>query len=156
MSSSSGLPDSQPQLGRLEAIWVKRSHSGSMDPVESAVLAKGQGIVGNADQGGWRQVTLLSSEQWAKAVGRDVSPQIRRANLLVSGINLYESRNWKVKIAGNEMLVRGETKPCKLMDELKPGLQEALRPNWGGGAYAQVLSDGEIKVGDEVILLPPD
>lgn len=161
MSSAKGsqigqAQDRHSQVGQLEAIWVKRSHGGSMDPVESAVLAKDRGIVGNADQGGWRQVTLLSSDQWAKAVGKDVSPQIRRANLLISGIDFYESREWKVNIAGNEMLVRGETKPCRLMDELRPGLQEALRPDWGGGAYAQVLSDGEIKVGDEVFLLPPD
>jgi len=126
-----------------------------MDAVESAVLVKGQGIQGNADQGGRRQVTLLSAEQWAKALGEDVPAHIRRANLLVSGVDLRETRDWIVKVGGVEMLVSGETKPCKLMDDIRPGLQEALRPDWGGGAYAQVLTDGEIRVGDEITLQPP-
>ncbi len=142
-------------MGQLEAIWVKRAHRGPMDAVESAVLVKGQGIQGNADQGGRRQVTLLSAEQWAKALGEDVPAHIRRANLLVSGVNLRETRDWIVKVGGVEMLVSGETKPCKLMDDIRPGLQEALRPDWGGGAYAQVLTDGEIRVGDEITLQPP-
>ncbi len=126
-----------------------------MDEANSAVLKTGAGIVGNADQGGRRQVTLLSAEQWAKVVGDEVSPQIRRANLLVSGLELEDSRDWKVRIGEVEMLVSGETKPCRLMDELSPGLQDALRPDWGGGAYAQVLTDGEIKVGDQIVLEPP-
>ncbi len=37
--------------GRIEAIWVKRAHRGPMDPVPSAVLVAGRGVVGNADQG---------------------------------------------------------------------------------------------------------
>lgn len=145
----------ETQTGRLEAIWIKRSHGGLMDEAESAVLKTGAGIEGNADQGGRRQVTLLSAEQWAKVVGEEISPRIRRANLLVSGLDLRDSRDWKVSIGGVEMLVSGETKPCRLMDELSPGLQDALQPDWGGGAYAQVLTDGEIKVGDPIVLEPP-
>lgn len=46
--------------------------------------------------------------------------------------------------------VRDETAPCNLMDEMHPGLKDALRPDWGGGAFGYVLDDGEIAVGDEV------
>ena len=35
-----------------------------MDPVEHAALRRDAGIVGNADQGGWRQVTLVAAAQW--------------------------------------------------------------------------------------------
>jgi hypothetical protein len=37
-----------------------------------------------------------------------------------------------------------------MLDEAAPGLQEMLRNNWGGGAFAEVLDDGPIAVGDTV------
>jgi hypothetical protein len=36
------------------------------------------------------------------------------------------------------------------MDEALPGLREALRDHWGGGAYGEILDDGQIEVGDPV------
>jgi hypothetical protein len=36
------------------------------------------------------------------------------------------------------------------MDEQLAGLWEALKPGWRGGLTAQVMSDGEIAVGDVV------
>ena len=36
------------------------------------------------------------------------------------------------------------------MDEAWPGLQDCMRGNWGGGAFGEVLDDGQIAVGDLV------
>jgi MOSC domain-containing protein YiiM len=124
-----------------------------MDPARRATLAAGLGIVDNANQGGKRQVTIISRQAW-EAVERDlgehVPPETRRANLLVSGIDLADTRGRVLRIGPCRVRVYGETKPCWQMEEAHAGLQSALRPDWRGGAFAEVLDDGEIAVGDEV------
>src|SRR5213594_1114479 len=96
-------------IGRLEAIWLKRMRRGPMDAVECAVLKAQQGLVGNTDQGGRRQVTLLEQEVWQALIaqlGTTLPPSIRRANVLLSGIRLVNSRK----------RILGETKPCERME----------------------------------------
>jgi MOSC domain-containing protein YiiM len=142
-------------VGRLERIWVKRAMRGPMDAADSAELVADRGIVGNADQGGRRQVTVLSAERWRRAeaaLGTELDPALRRANLLVSGVDLVGSRDQVLTVGGLRLRIGGETRPCSLMDDAHEGLQDALDADWGGGAYAVVLDAGTITVGDEVTL----
>jgi MOSC domain-containing protein YiiM len=136
---------------RLERIWIKRAHRGPMDAVASARVVAGEGLAGNADLGGSRQLTLLSAERWRAALlalGAELDPSARRANLLVSGIELEGARRRVLQVGSVRLEIRGENPPCHVMDEMLAGLQAALRPHWGAGVYARALDSGEIRVGD--------
>ena len=140
-------------MARLETIWRKRARRGPMDPLEDAELVADAGLADNANQGGRRQVTVISVEAWERAtaaLGREVDPAARRANLLVRGIDLRDSRDRTLVVGACRILVGGETRPCDRMDEAAWGLQEALRPEWRGGVYGRVLEGGPIRLGDPV------
>ena len=146
-------PQGNRRAGRLEAIWIKRAKNGPMDPRRHAIAVADRGLEDNANQRGHRQVTLIETEKWrqvSEELGLEVDPRARRANLLVSGIDLADSRNRILRIGSCRFHLLGETRPCRQMEETVPGLQRALDPEWRGGAYGRVLSDGEIAVGDAV------
>jgi MOSC domain-containing protein YiiM len=139
--------------GRLVGIFIKRSHGGRMDAQTTATLETDRGLAGNADRGGRRQITLLSQERWAELmdkVGADLGPGARRANIILTGINLEDSRGRTLLIGACRVRIGGETRPCELMEEAATGLQAAMRERWGGGAFAEVLDGGEITIGDAV------
>lgn len=140
-------------MGKVERIWTKRAHRGPMDPVERATLEAGRGLVGSANYGGRRHVTIISSERWAELMAvldADIDPSARRANLLVSGIDLVDSRDRTLLVGSCRLRIGGETRPCERMEEAHAGLQEAMRTRWGGGAWATIETGGEIRNGDAV------
>lgn len=145
-------------MSELSQIWIKRMHQGPMDPVSTAKVVAGRGIVGNTNQGGKRQVTIVSSKNWEAVtapLGATPDPRLRRANLLVSDVDLVDSRGKVLKVGTVRIRIHGETRPCEQMEAAVPGLQEAMSVPWGGGAFGEVLDDGEIAVGDAVELLAP-
>jgi len=132
-------------------------HRGPMDGATHATLVAGKGLAGNANQGGKRQVTIVSSKHWADVtapLGTTPDPRLRRANLLVSDIDFHDARGKVLRIGSVRIRIHGETRPCEQMEAAVPGLQEAMSVPWGGGAFGEVLDDGEIRVGDEVALEP--
>lgn len=141
--------------GRVAALWRKRVKRGPMDPLGEAELAAGRGLVGNAQAlGGKRQVTLIEAERWDDVraeLGVALDPALRRANLLIRGLPLAESRGRVLLVGPCRLLVHGETRPCRLMEDTWPGLQAALAPDWRGGVYAEILAGGRIALGDRVV-----
>jgi len=139
-------------VAKLDQIWLKRSKLGRMDPVRSAML-DAQGLEGNANRGGRRQVTIIARERWdelMRDLGAGLPPSARRANLLISGLDLQGSRGRILRVGPARLLINGETRPCERMDEAHAGLQALMRERWGGGAFAEVLDGGEILVGHPV------
>jgi len=138
---------------RVEGIWIKGGRGGPMRAVDAATLVEGAGIEGNADAGGYRQVTMLDADAWERATGElgaPVDPAARRANLLFRGVDLEEQAGRVIRVGECRIRIRGETRPCGRMEQAASGLREALARGWRGGAYGMVLHGGRISVGDAV------
>jgi MOSC domain-containing protein YiiM len=134
-------------------MWVKRAHRGPMDPVDRTVLIEGQGMEDSANLGSQRQVTLIALERWLEMMAEleaDVDPSARRADLMVSGVDLERSRGRLLKVGECVIRIGGEVRPCERMDQAFRGLRAAMTPRWGGGAWGEVLRGGPIAVGDPV------
>ena len=132
---------------------MKRAHRGAMDARDSIELVAGRGVEGSADRGGRRQVTIIEREVWEslmRELGSDAGPETRRANVLVSGIDLRASRGRVLRLGGTRIRIAGEVKPCERMEEAVPGLRALMYPEWKGGAFGQILDGGAVSVGDAV------
>lgn len=143
--------------GEIAAIWIKRAKGGPMDSAGGAELVAGAGIVGNANQGGKRQVTVIAEEAWREAereLGSEVDPRARRANVMIRGIDLEQTRGRILRLGGCAIRIFGETRPCELMDRMHDGLREALGTGWRGGVYGEVVEGGVIRIGDRDVLEP--
>lgn len=145
--------------GAVTAIWIKRFKRGPMDPVLTAELVAGRGLRGNANQGGKRQITLIEEEAWSAAnaeLNAGVHPTARRANVMLRGIRLERTNGRVLQLGNVRVRIYGETRPCEKMDETHRGLRDALRPQWRGGAFGEILDDGFISIGDTVTWIPND
>jgi MOSC domain-containing protein YiiM len=98
-------------------------------------------------------VTLIEQEIWHVLMAQlwaTLPPSTRRANVLLSGIPLVQSRQRILGIGACRIRILGETKPCERMEAACPGLHKAMYADWAGGAFGEVLDDGDIVVGDPV------
>ena len=145
--------------GRIERLWTKRAKRGPMDPADELRVVRRTGIETNADWGGRRQITVIEKERWEAMMavlgGARVDPSARRANVMVSGCDLRDSRRHLLHLGDVRVEIVSETRPCERMDEAYPGLRRAMAGPWNGGVYGIILDDGVIRVGDPVRLEQP-
>ena len=123
---------------------------------EHAALEVGpRGLPGERTHPSGRAVTVLSREAWAAAcsvLGEKLPWTLRRANLLVEGVDLAGSVGRHLHVGELVLEIREETEPCRVMDAIHPGLRAALAPEWRGGVTCSVLTPAEIRVGANVRL----
>jgi MOSC domain-containing protein YiiM len=143
-------------MGSLLKIYLRPAR-GELRDVTTAVAGAGNGLEGDHAKGPKRQVTLLSREAWEATcaqLGQTLDPGVRRANLLVEGVELKETQGQTITVGDVRIRLTGETDPCTQMDDAVPGLLKALVPDWRGGVFGEVLNDGTLTVGDAVTLEP--
>ncbi len=145
-------------MAKIEGIAVKAKPKAVMSLLNSAVVTVDKGVANDArGKSGKRQVSILSQQQWELAceeLGVVLPWTTRRANILVSGVEFSAANKGKIIAIGKlRMRVSGETDPCIRMEQAQAGLFDALRPDWRGGVVCEVLSPGEIQLGDTLEIL---
>lgn len=146
-------------MGQLLDIARRTKAHGPMETLEAAEVTPAAGIAGDVrGKPGRRQVTVLPVAGWRAAcadAGAELPWTVRRANLLVDGINPAGCVGHRIVIGTLVLEITGETDPCSWMEAAHKGLMAALLPDWRGGVTCRVRTAGHIQPGDEVLLLPP-
>ena len=142
--------------GKLIGIVRAEQLRAPLVEMQSATVSVDAGISGDArGRKTDRQVTVLFRESWDDAcreLGVSLPWTTRRANLLIEGVPVPHSAGGKIHIGDVVLDVRLETCPCQLMERAHTGLRAALTPNWRGGVCCNVVTGGEIHLGDPVLL----
>ena len=154
--------------GRLIGIARRAERRLPLEELEAVTVTVERGLDGDHKGAKFprRQVTLLAIEAWRAAsaeladlAGPVLLPwTIRRANLLVEGLELPRAKGAIIAIGALELEVTDQTVPCRRMDEAHPGLLKALHPAWRGGVTCRVLRGAIVRLGDraEVLSSPPE
>jgi hypothetical protein len=145
------------RAGRVEAIVIAPDAEAPMIRVERAAARADRGLEGdryfekrgtfsNAHGRGY-DLTLVAAEV-LDGLERPLAPEEARRNVLTRGIDLNALVGKPFTIGGVRCLGQRLCEPCAHLERLTPG---TLRPLiHKGGLRADVLSDGEIRVGDEI------
>lgn len=143
--------------GRLAAIYLRPSARAPVKRVASAEAVAGRGLAGDHAGGGRRQVSLMSREAWADSCADLGAPRLdpggRRANLLIEGLPLAAGIGKRIAVGPCLIAVVAELAPCRLMDDFRPGLRGALKPDCRGGVYGRIVRGGALRVGDAVTIV---
>lgn len=149
--------------GRATWIGVRPARHAPLVAVPSIEITREAGLPGdhysgrpNAEgKGGNRQVTLIQTEDLAAIasyLGRRVTPEDLRRNLVVEGINLRALKDRRFQIGQAVLEATGDCHPCSQMETiLGPGGYNAVRGH--GGITARVIEGGEVRIGDAVMAL---
>ena len=128
--------------------------------VNQAFLEKNKGIVNDRYYDNFKekkeQVTLINLEEinnFNKQIGQKIEPKDFRRNIIISGINLNELIDKKIKINKVTLKIHEICQPCKyLEDKLKiSGLVKKLLNK--SGVRAEIITSGYLSVGDKIRVL---
>lgn len=145
--------------GQVEAIFVAPEPGELPAPVERVRAYAGRGLEGNryywedGDAPPGRGVTLIAAEAVEAVVHEgDVSiePAATRRNVLTRGIDVNELVGKRFRIGDVECEGVELCEPCSHLESMtQPGVIKAFVHR--AGLNADILSDGEISVGDPVV-----
>jgi hypothetical protein len=154
--------------GRVEAVLVAPEAEATMVRVDRATARAGRGLEGDRyfEQRGTfsnalargHDLTLVEAEKLEALdlPARRLAPEDARTNVVTRGIDLNAMVGERFTIGGVECFAQRLCEPCAHLERLTaksgtPGTLRALIHR--GGLRADILSDGEIRAGDEIAVL---
>ncbi len=149
--------------GKVEWIGVRPGRKQGMHVLSSVQAIAGSGLAGDhravKNSASSRQVSLINFEDIQVVLHllalKELSPNMLRRNIVVSGINLHAMRYQCLKIGEAVLELRAHCHPCARMEQaLGKGAVLAL---YGHAGYCAVVrQSGRICIGDEVVRLESD
>ena len=139
--------------GRTKAISISEKRGTQKTNVPEAELKTDFGIVGDAHAADWhRQVSLLAVESIDKMIakGAKVSPGNFAENITTEGIDLLSlTIGSRLRLGKSvELEITQFGKKCHSQCEIFEQVGDCIMPR--EGAFAKVISPGQIKVGDVI------
>lgn len=145
-------------MAKLLGICISEKKGTQKHEVESARLIPNHGIENDAHAGKWhRQVSLLNFEKIEefRAKGVDVSFGAFGENLIIDEFDfrsLPVGTRFKIGDVLLELTQIG--KECHSHCAIYHAVGDCIMPR--EGVFTEVLVGGDIKVGDEVVMIPPE
>jgi MOSC domain-containing protein YiiM len=142
--------------GRVEGIYIAAEHGEPPAPVESVRALAGRGLEGNRyffdEAAPGTALTLIAAEA-VEAMEREhgipLEPRESRRNVVTRGIDVNELVGKRFRVGDVECHGVALCEPCADLQAMtKPGVLKGLAHR--GGLNADILSDGDISVGDSV------
>jgi MOSC domain-containing protein YiiM len=142
--------------GRVISVNVSDNKGEKKHNVERCLLREGYGLETDAHAGPWhRQVSLLAAESIEKIrqMGLDVKPGDFAENVTTQGVELPALPLGTRLLIGGKVLMRVTQigKECHERCAIFYQVGDCVMPR--EGIFTEVLTGGEVKVGDEIEVL---
>ena len=143
--------------GRVEGIYVAAEHGELPEPVDSVRAHAGRGLEGNRyffdEAAPGTALTLIAAEAveaMEREHGISIEPRESRRNVVTRGIDVNELVGNRFRVGDVQCRGVELCEPCTTLESMtKPGVIKGLVHR--GGLNADILSDGEISIGDAVV-----
>ena len=143
--------------GSVEGIYISANKGDLPEPVESARAVAGRGLEGNRyffdDAPPGQALTLIAAEAveaMEREHGISIEPRESRRNVVTRGVDVNDLVGKRFRVGDVECRGVELCEPCSTLEGMtKPGVIKGLVHR--GGLNADILSDGEISVGDAVV-----
>jgi MOSC domain-containing protein YiiM len=144
--------------GRVEGIYISPKKGELPEPVDSVRAVAGRGLEGNryffeGDAPAGQALTLIAAEAveaMEQEHGISLEPRETRRNVVTRGIDVNELVGKRFRVGDVDCLGVELCEPCTTLQGMtKPGVIKGLAHR--GGLNADILTDGDINVGDSVV-----